>query len=58
MINLIGNAIKFTFKGGITINVNLHKLVKAPTMEGNSNNYSNHLEFSIIDTGVGMKEED
>jgi len=45
LINLIGNALKFTFKGGITISITLHK-------------NPNEIEFSIQDTGIGIKDED
>lgn len=40
--NIVGNAIKFTEKGGITISVQAK---------------SNHLLCSIRDTGIGIKEE-
>jgi len=45
-INLIGNALKFTEKGGITISVMKHQ-------ENQS-----YIEMSVEDTGLGIKEED
>ncbi|MGK5093413.1 CHASE domain-containing protein [Deltaproteobacteria bacterium TL4] len=45
LVNLIGNAIKFTDKGWITIRVNLVSQGK----EGIS-----HVKFSITDTGIGI----
>ena len=44
-INLIGNALKFTSKGSITISVN-------PT------DHNNYVELSVSDTGIGIKAED
>jgi PAS domain S-box-containing protein len=44
LINLIGNAIKFTSKGSITIGVSWHQ-------------DSQQVAFSIADTGIGMSEE-
>ena len=46
IINLVGNAIKFTSKGGVAIKVTENLL------EYNS------LDISVIDTGIGIKEED
>lgn len=45
LVNLIGNAIKFTDVGDININISI---VKA--------NGSSFLEFIIVDTGIGMAE--
>ena len=46
LINLIGNAIKFTSKGGITIMACL------------SRENSDYVKFSVEDTGVGIKDAD
>ena len=46
IINLVTNAVKFTFKGGITLRV------KTDVIE------PNHIMFSVEDTGVGIKDED
>jgi len=45
-INLIGNALKFTQQGGISVSVKGY---------GNKREY---IEISVEDTGVGIKEED
>jgi len=41
LINLIGNAVKFTQKGGIVVNVQLNKT-------------QTHLLFEVVDTGIGI----
>jgi len=46
LINLVGNALKFTDKGGIEI------LVCVPI------NNPDYIEFSVIDTGIGIKDQD
>ena len=46
LINLVGNAFKFTFKGGVTIKVDLE------------NNDPHKLRFRVEDTGIGIKKED
>lgn len=47
LINLVGNAIKFTEKGSVSIELNLSKTIK------------NHviIEFVIADTGIGIEKE-
>lgn len=47
LLNLVGNAIKFTDNGAVTIKVEVLSL---------ENNYA-QLKFSIIDTGVGIPPE-
>jgi len=44
-INLLGNALKFTLKGGITISMNA---ISEP----------DYVKFSIRDTGIGIQDED
>lgn len=44
LINLVGNAVKFTEKGGILINYTIE----------NSNNNNAVLTITIVDTGIGM----
>ena len=48
LYNLIGNAIKFTDHGKVDINVQLLKKEDSTA----------HLRFDVIDTGIGIKEED
>jgi signal transduction histidine kinase len=43
LVNLLSNAIKFTEKGTVTLKVRLQ---------------GDYLEFSVIDTGIGISEED
>ncbi|MEM1170002.1 MAG: ATP-binding protein [Cyanobacteria bacterium P01_H01_bin.35] len=49
LINLLGNAVKFTDAGSVTLNVTAEKL------EQDSSRY--HLHFEVKDTGVGMTPE-
>jgi len=50
ILNLIGNAIKFTEKGGVSVQVVVHK-VDDPQTE------LSHLRFEIKDSGVGISEK-
>ena len=51
LINLVGNAIKFTDKGSVVLKVDL--------LDSTTNHFfTAHLRFSIIDTGVGISIED
>ncbi|MEO0518988.1 MAG: ATP-binding protein [Cyanobacteria bacterium P01_A01_bin.116] len=54
LINLLGNAIKFTDKGAVTLRI----CVKAPATdaEGDGPAEQNQLHFSVEDTGVGITE--
>ncbi|MFI8378913.1 ATP-binding protein [Leeuwenhoekiella sp. NPDC079379] len=47
LTNLIGNAIKFTKKGYIRVELNLL----------NKTEYSNTIEFKVIDTGIGIASD-
>lgn len=47
LLNLLGNAVKFTSKGGVTLRVSEEKKEAEKT----------HLHFSIIDTGIGITGE-
>ncbi len=48
LINLVGNAIKFTEKGSVKL-----KVEKGPVSNGNHS----CIKFSVIDTGVGIPED-
>ncbi|MEY3807686.1 MAG: hypothetical protein RI893_662 [Pseudomonadota bacterium] len=48
LINLLGNAIKFTAHGTVTLKVTLHQIDKSQA----------RLLFSVIDTGIGISAED
>ncbi len=69
MINLIGNAIKFTDKGEVFVNIERDREFERtlPTSVNNIDNQSAHndlfqspiyLRFSITDTGIGIDRKD
>ena len=49
LLNLTGNAIKFTEKGGVTITVE--------TMKENTQEKSSEIYFNVIDNGIGISED-
>jgi PAS domain S-box-containing protein len=49
LINLVGNALKFTTQGGVRIDLDVVAHVKQDK--------SLRLRFSVVDTGIGIKEE-
>ena len=54
--NLIGNAIKFTDKGSVTINLSLSDRAASHTPASRA--FSNWLIVEITDTGIGITQED
>ncbi|MHC5731555.1 MAG: sensor histidine kinase, partial [Nostoc sp.] len=54
LINLLGNAIKFTEKGGVRFTVSF-----AEKLSGNESEQkpTHRIRFQIIDTGIGMTQE-
>jgi two-component system, sensor histidine kinase and response regulator len=54
--NLIGNAIKFTDKGNVTINLSLSDRAASHTPASRA--FSNWLIVEITDTGIGITQED
>ncbi|NEP01035.1 MAG: HAMP domain-containing protein [Symploca sp. SIO2E9] len=54
LINLLGNAIKFTDNGGVTFKV---EVIANPSTSINEQSTSSNIRFQIEDTGVGMTPE-
>ncbi len=50
LLNLVGNSIKFTSEGGVTLHIQQDKAASG-------SGKSRHIRFSIEDTGVGISEE-
>ena len=48
LLNLLGNAVKFTERGGVTLRVNRSK----------ENSNSSAFRFEVVDTGVGIEKEE
>ncbi|MDM8521116.1 ATP-binding protein [Anaerolineales bacterium HSG6] len=58
LLNLLGNAIKFTSKGSITLRVNESEKKQMEGL-GSENSFGiSVIRFEVIDTGVGMSSED
>ena len=53
LVNLVGNAMKFTSEGSIQMNVQRLKTEEVPQNE----NHPLWIQFSIHDTGIGMSEK-
>ncbi|MFK5893900.1 MAG: response regulator [Pseudomonadota bacterium] len=60
LLNLTGNAIKFTQHGEVNINVSMLQINKINTIKETKNEGHKHctLLFTIHDTGVGISKED
>jgi PAS domain S-box-containing protein len=56
LVNLVGNAIKFTNRGGIVISVQCAGVCLAP--ESISAEATQELIFTVSDTGIGIRRED
>ncbi len=56
LINLLGNAVKFTHQGGIVFRVSILD-EPAPTINQVASNKQIRIRFEIEDTGVGMADE-
>ncbi len=52
LINLLGNAIKFTSKGEVALDVEIEKIHTKGSQEESA-----RIKFSVKDTGIGMTEE-
>lgn len=53
LINLLNNAVKFTFSGEVTLKISVIE-----NIDDSSSQYNNQkLRFSVIDTGIGMNHE-
>ncbi|MGO9232081.1 MAG: response regulator [Bryobacteraceae bacterium] len=58
LLNLLGNAVKFTVVGGITVRVSLASRQDAATAGSNGNGgpKPRQIQFAVSDTGIGVPE--
>ncbi|MDX1396973.1 MAG: ATP-binding protein [Oceanospirillum sp.] len=58
IINLLGNAVKFTASGGITLRIRLHRESELPHADSPPTSLVDHrLHIEIEDTGIGISAE-
>jgi signal transduction histidine kinase/DNA-binding NarL/FixJ family response regulator len=58
LINLLGNAIKFTEQGNITLRVKQESIITSKNVTGDSPSPKINLWFEVEDTGAGIAEEE
>lgn len=56
-VNLIGNALKYTVRGSVTVSLTASRLTKDPLRAGNDLTTGRTLTLSVKDTGKGMSKE-
>jgi signal transduction histidine kinase/CheY-like chemotaxis protein len=56
LLNLLGNAVKFTVAGGITVRVSLAPEQGAATAGSNGTPAPRQIQFAVSDTGIGVPE--
>ena len=57
LVNLIGNAIKFTKQGGVRIVVSFHNVGDRQSQPSGASNNRPYMQFDVIDTGIGMNAQ-
>lgn len=54
LINLLGNAVKFTYEGGISLRVRLNGQQSSQLPNHQTTQTTTHLHFEVTDTGLGI----